>query len=99
MIVKAGTAVPWSKPDDLVYDPDQPLPELSDDPTETIRAAFFDGSAHMLKRNRNESMLRALITRNGGETIDFVQVSAGGAERRKFLQIPIPMPFGKRMSS
>jgi len=43
MIVKAGTAVPWSKPDDLVYDPDQPLPELSDDPTETLQAAFFDG--------------------------------------------------------
>jgi RNA polymerase sigma factor (sigma-70 family) len=90
MIVKAGTAVPWSKPDDLVYDPDQPLPELSDDPTETLQAAFFDGSAHMLKRNRNEAMLRALITRNGGEAIDFVQVSAGGAERRKFLHTGDP---------
>ena len=28
LVVEAGQAVPWSKPEDVVYDPNQPLPPL-----------------------------------------------------------------------
>jgi hypothetical protein len=73
LIVNAGNAVPWTKPEDLTYDPDQPLPELGDESAEGIQAVGFDGAFHMLKRNIEEPILRALITRNGGEVIDFDQ--------------------------
>ena len=35
-----------------------------------FNAAFCDGSVRFLKQNIKESVLRALITRNGGELID-----------------------------
>jgi RNA polymerase sigma factor (sigma-70 family) len=70
LIIEARTPVPWTKPEDLAYDPDEPLPELGNPGSDGIQAALADGSVQTLKRNISESMLRALITRNGGEVID-----------------------------
>jgi RNA polymerase sigma factor (sigma-70 family) len=69
MVIEAGSAVPWTKPEDLVYDPDQPLPELGGAFKEALHCALADGSAHTLRRDFDRNLFRAAITRNGGEVI------------------------------
>src|SRR5262249_14354338 len=70
MIAEAAKPVPWSKPEDLAFTPNGPLPKLGGHEPSGFNAAFCDGSVHVLKQNIKEAVLRALITRNGGEVID-----------------------------
>jgi hypothetical protein len=70
MLVEAATPVPWTKPEDLPYDPNKPLPKLGGHRPDGFAAAYCDGSVRVLRQNIKESVLRALITRNGGETLD-----------------------------
>ena len=70
MIVEAAKPIPWSKPEDLPYDPNKPLPKLGGHAPGGFNAAFCDGSVRFLRDAIKESVLRALITRNGGEVID-----------------------------
>lgn len=83
-VVEAATAVPWSKPVDLIYDPKGPLPALKDDYKDPIRflcyevshrpgtvVCFVDGSVRFLPRGFDQNKLRAMITRNGGEAVSF----------------------------
>jgi hypothetical protein len=67
LVVEAGEPVPWSKPDDLRYDPDQPLPELRCLFRDGFRAGFADGSVDWIPKTTEEATLRALITRNAGD--------------------------------
>jgi prepilin-type processing-associated H-X9-DG protein len=62
--------VPWTRPDDLPYAPDQPLPKLGGLFPNGFNAAFADGSVRFINRDTDEAVLRALITWNGGEQID-----------------------------
>jgi hypothetical protein len=70
LIVEAGQPVPWTKPDELHYDPKGPLPELKGVFRDSFRAAFGDGSVRHIPSNVSERTLRALITRNAGDTPD-----------------------------
>jgi hypothetical protein len=70
MIVEAGEAVPWYKPDVLPYDGKLPLPQLGDKDADAFVAAFCDGSVRKLKRKLDEKTLRALITPAGGEPVE-----------------------------
>src|SRR5438552_2885695 len=67
LVIEAGTPVPWTKPEDLAYSPQQPLPDLPGPFANIIRIGFADGSVHTLPRKFNETAFRAAITRNGGE--------------------------------
>ena len=70
MIVEAGEAVPWYKPDVLAYDGQLPLPQLGDKSADSFLAAFGDGSTRILKPSKlGEKTLRALITPQGGEVV------------------------------
>jgi len=69
-IIEAGEAVPWTKPADLAYEAEKPLPKLGGLFKEGINAAFADGSVQWLKKNFDEPTMRAAITRNGGEVLD-----------------------------
>jgi hypothetical protein len=66
-IAEAARAVPWTKPEDLPYAPDQPLPPLGGLLWGGYFVAFGDGSVRRLYREPSEATLRALITRNGGD--------------------------------
>ena len=70
LVVEAANPVPWTSPDDLSYDPNKPLPKLGGHIDKHFAAAYCDGSVRLLKQNMKESVLHALITRNGGEVID-----------------------------
>lgn len=69
MIVEAKRNIPWSKPEDIPYDPKKPIPELGGLFDEGFHVAFCDGTVRLLPKNMDVDILRALISRNGGETI------------------------------
>jgi prepilin-type processing-associated H-X9-DG protein len=68
LLAEAAQAVPWTKPDDLAYAPDKPLP-LFNDSTGSFNALFADGSARTVPAHTKEWILRAMITRNGAEVL------------------------------
>jgi hypothetical protein len=70
MIVEAAKGVPWTKPEDLTFDKDKPLPPLGGHYGDIFIAAICDGSIRILPRQIKEDKLKALITRDGGEAID-----------------------------
>lgn len=67
LVVATGKPVPWTKPEDLPYAPDQPLPDLRG----VFRDGFWACTANQTRRwvrnETSEATLRALITRNGGD--------------------------------
>jgi hypothetical protein len=69
LIVEAGEPVPWTKPEDLAYDPNGPLPELRGLFKKGFRAGMGDGSMRWITKDMSEATLRAAITRNGGDTL------------------------------
>ena len=65
LIVEAGEAVPWTRPEDLPYSPDRPLPPLGGIFPDCFQAAVADGSVRRFEKTISEQSLRAYITRNG----------------------------------
>jgi hypothetical protein len=71
LIVEAGQSVPWTKPDDLPYDPNRPLPPLGGHFANGFNAASADGAVHFVPKDTPENTLRLLITRNDGRPVSF----------------------------
>jgi RNA polymerase sigma factor (sigma-70 family) len=76
LIVEAGNPVPWTKPEDLHYAADEPLPELGGLFRDVFHAVFADGEVHTLTKEYDETQLRAAITSNGGEILDLSKIEA-----------------------
>jgi hypothetical protein len=83
LVVEAAQPVPWSKPEDLTYDPTKPLPPLGGLFRKPVYflglevkrqpgfvAGFADGQTRFIAADTDEGIIRALITRNGGEQVD-----------------------------
>jgi hypothetical protein len=70
LVVEAGEAVPWTKPADLTYASDQPLPRLGGISKDRFRVALADCSLRTLPQETPEETIRAAITRNGGEKVE-----------------------------
>jgi hypothetical protein len=66
-IVEAGEAVPWYAPDVLPYDGRMPLPPLGAKGGGGFLAGMGDGSVRFVRSKTDEAVLRAAITRDGGE--------------------------------
>src|SRR3954469_393547 len=82
LVVEAGEPVPWTKPVDLGYKADRPLPPLGGIFTGQGRFSLFganrvkgfhvalaDASVRFLKPEVNEATLRDAITRNDGKIL------------------------------
>ncbi|HEY7310342.1 MAG TPA: sigma-70 family RNA polymerase sigma factor [Gemmataceae bacterium] len=80
LIIEAGNPVPWTKPEDLRYADDEPLPELGGLFSDVIHAAFADGAVHTLLRGYDEKHLRYAITSNDGMPFDMAKIQ--GRARR-----------------
>ncbi|MDR3637301.1 MAG: DUF1559 domain-containing protein [Isosphaeraceae bacterium] len=77
-VVEAREAVPWTKPDsDIASDADPNKPEPRDALLKSLgghfpggfNALFLDGAVKFVKTSIDIDVLRALITRNGGEVV------------------------------
>lgn len=68
-IVEAQRSIPWTKPEDIAYEPSKPLPKFGGYEPNVFEAAFCDGSVRAIAHNIDDAMLRALFTKAGGEII------------------------------
>ena len=75
MVVEAEKPVPWTKPEDLSFDPNKPLPKLGGQFKAGFAAATADGAIHFIQKTIDPSKLKSLITRNGGEIGEISDVS------------------------
>lgn len=69
MIAEASRAVPWSKPEDIPFDPEKPLPKLGLADLSYFLAAMCDGSVRAVSHKITKETLRNAITRDGGEVL------------------------------
>lgn len=67
MFAEAAQAVPWTKPADIDFVPNQPLPKLGGHFGKDFQVVMLDGSVRILKQSVQESIVKAMITRAGGE--------------------------------
>jgi prepilin-type processing-associated H-X9-DG protein len=68
LIAEGGEAVPWTKPIDLDFDPDGPLPPLGGAFRDYINVAFADGNVRSIRKEKIHcDRLPAWITPDGGE--------------------------------
>jgi RNA polymerase sigma factor (sigma-70 family) len=77
MVVEAGAAVPWTKPEDLKYTPGQPAPKLGGQFRNGFTAVTADGFTRFIKKSIDPAILDAMITRNGGEVINDNDIGEG----------------------
>jgi hypothetical protein len=71
LVVEAGEPVPWSKPEDLPFDPEKPLPKLGGLFRDGFNALLCDGSVQFIPRPFDEGLLRLAITVNDGKIWDW----------------------------
>jgi Protein of unknown function (DUF1559) len=69
MVAEAAEPVPWTKPEDLPFDKEKPLPRIGGQFEDGVYVAFADGSARFLSRKVSPETLRALITCDDGKVI------------------------------
>jgi hypothetical protein len=69
-VVEADEPVVWTKPEDLPFDPKKPLPKLGGLFDGEFHIALCDGSVRKVKAKFDADILKAMITRNGGEVAD-----------------------------
>src|SRR5436305_10578753 len=70
MIVEAGKDVPWSKPEDLPFNPDKPLPKLGGVfPGAGFNAGVCAGSVRFIAGKTKQDTRKQWITRTGAQTI------------------------------
>ena len=72
MVVEAGEAVEWTRPDDLDFGPGRPLPPLGAGRSgSTVQVLMCDGSIRKIRKSLPESSWRVLISYQGGEPAVF----------------------------
>lgn len=70
MVVTAAKAVEWTKPDDIEFDPKADVANLLLFKDGVCVIGFGDGSVRAISEKVSEKMLKAMITRNGGEVVN-----------------------------
>jgi hypothetical protein len=66
LIVEAADTVPWTKPDELPYDPNKPLPKLGGWSRQGYNVGLADGSVKFITPGVSEQTLRNAITIDDG---------------------------------
>ena len=69
MLVEAKRDIPWTKPEDIPCDPEKPLPRLGGYFEGGFHVATAAGRVHFLPSTVSDKVLRALITKAGGEPV------------------------------
>ncbi|HEY1860753.1 MAG TPA: DUF1559 domain-containing protein [Gemmataceae bacterium] len=69
LVVEAADPIEWTRPDDLPFSANGPLPRLGVGASSNFNVLLADASTRMLPTNISPQTLRAAITRNGGEVL------------------------------
>jgi hypothetical protein len=70
LVFEAGVPVTWTKPDDLLFDADNPLPKLGGLFDGDFHVVLCDGSVLLLKKDADETELKRFITPADGFILD-----------------------------
>lgn len=65
----ADQAVEWTKPDDIEFEPNRPLAGLGNLRPGGFNVGYCDGRAQFLSKEIDPGVFKALVTRNGRETV------------------------------
>lgn len=86
LIVEAGNAVPWTKPEDLPFEGGtlpfengKPLPELGGLFADVFHAVYVNGDVHTLTKKYDVFTLSAAIVTNDGLVANFERIEARSA--------------------
>ena len=66
-VVEAKREIPWTKPEDIEYSADQPLPKFGGWFNEGVHAAFADGTVKFLANYNDVQTFRNLLTISDGQ--------------------------------
>jgi hypothetical protein len=69
MVVEAAEAVIWTKPDELEFKPNGPLPKLGGVYRDGLNVLLCEGSVRWVQGEIRPDTLKALITTDGGEVV------------------------------
>ena len=69
LVVEAKRDVPWTKPEDIPFDPEKPLPELGGFAPGGFHAVLADTSTRFIPETMDEEMLRAAIQKADGQKV------------------------------
>ena len=68
-VVEAKRDIPWTRPDDILFDPAKEVPSFGGYFKEGFNVAFCDGSVRFLSNKTDPAVLKALITPQDGNAI------------------------------
>jgi Ca-activated chloride channel homolog len=88
LVVETDGLVPWSKPDDLHWQPGGPPPELRSPHSGGAHVVLADGQTRFLKNTIQHNILVALLTVNAGEVISS---DSYGDEPAQYYSNPLPV--------
>ena len=69
LVAEAATAVPWTKPDELEFNPNGPLPSLGGHFSGGAAVALADGAVRQIPKTISPQTLKAAITRSAGDVL------------------------------
>jgi prepilin-type processing-associated H-X9-DG protein len=69
LTVEAKRDIPWTKPEDIPFDPSQPLPELGGFNNDGVNVGFADGSVRFMSKLVDPAQWKAFISKAGGEIV------------------------------
>ncbi len=69
LVVEAGASVPWTKPEELEFNPDGALPPLGGHYSGGFMAGMADAAVRMVPKSTGPQTLKAAITRSGGDAL------------------------------
>jgi hypothetical protein len=70
LLVEAKRDIPWTKPENIAYDPEKPLPELGGYFDDGFHTAFADGSVHFIPKTISENVMRLLTNKADGQPVE-----------------------------
>ena len=73
LAVEAKTSIPWTKPEDIPFDPNGEIPALGGLTEGGWNAVFADGSTRFFSDMTDPAQLKAWMTRDGREDLDALQ--------------------------
>ncbi|HEV8001931.1 MAG TPA: DUF1559 domain-containing protein [Planctomycetaceae bacterium] len=71
LIVQAKRDIPWTKPEDIPFDPDKPVSEFRGFAPDHFAGVFADGAVLSTQRYRVKNQLKSLIMRNDGHGVEW----------------------------
>ncbi len=74
LVVESKQNIPWTKPEDIPFDPNKPLPKIGGFVKGQFLAVLADGFARPFETEKVKDQLKWLILRNDGHPIDWEKI-------------------------